>query len=150
LNYPINIFKFPILEVEMENQTSFDSERLRVLRMVEEGKVNATEGITLLEALGQGYKKPKLSSGQFGPAAGGPQWFRIRVTHIASGRTKATVNIPLALAEWGLQIGARFAPEVGDIDLAELSRLLNEKGTEGKIVDVVDEDDGEHVEIFIE
>jgi hypothetical protein len=88
--------------------------------------------------------------GRTGANPGGPQWFRVRVTNIATGRTRATVNIPLALAEWGLQIGARFAPEVADVDLAELSRLLNEKGTEGKIVDVLDEEDGEHVEIFIE
>jgi hypothetical protein len=51
--------------------------------------------------------------------------------------------------EWGIQIGAQFAPEVGNIDLEQLNEML-QSGVEGKIVDVVDEEDGEHVEIFIE
>lgn len=137
----------------MNTSSSSESERLRVLRMVEEGKINATEGITLLDALGQGQKSQKSQTPgnqSLAGQAGSPQWFRVRVTQLESGRTKATVNIPLALAEWGLAIGTRFAPEIGEIDLTELTRLLNEKGTEGKIVDVIDEEDGEHVEIFIE
>jgi hypothetical protein len=51
--------------------------------------------------------------------------------------------------EWGMQIGAQFAPEVGDLDFEELKAML-QSGVEGKVVDVIDEEDGEHVEIFIE
>jgi hypothetical protein len=38
---------------------------------------------------------------------------------------------------------------VKNFDLAKLQEML-QAGMEGKIVDVVDEVDGEHVEIFIE
>jgi hypothetical protein len=38
---------------------------------------------------------------------------------------------------------------VGSIDLGQLNEML-QSGVEGKIVDVLDEEDGEHVEIFIE
>jgi hypothetical protein len=55
----------------------------------------------------------------------------------------------LGLMEWGVQIGAQFAPEVGDLDIKQISEML-QSGVEGKIVDVIDEEDGEHVEIFIE
>lgn len=137
----------------MENSAAMENERLRILRMIEEGKVNAEEGSSLLEALTQGAKNQKTFGRGVGTSTGksdGPQWFRVRVTNMATGRNKATVNIPFALAEWGLQIGARFAPEIGEFNLAELNRILREQGTEGKIIDVVDEEDGEHVEIYIE
>jgi hypothetical protein len=48
-----------------------------------------------------------------------------------------------------LQIGAQYAPEVADLDFAQLKEMLK-SGVEGKVVDVIDEEDGEHVEIFIE
>jgi len=100
----------------------------------------------LLEAFGKSQKTRST------PKTGktGPEWFRIRVTQLETGRPKATVNIPLGLAEWGLRIGAKYAPEIGDVNLAELSQMLDAHGLDGKIIDVVDEDDGEHVEIFIE
>ncbi len=129
-------------------------ERMRILQMVQDGKIGAEEGARLLETLeagtpsstteatvGKGKSLPrKLLKGR---------WFRVRVTDTKNGRAKATVNIPLGLMEWGLKIGAQFAPEVGNIDLSELSEML-QQGEMGKIVDVVDEEDGEHVEIFIE
>jgi SHOCT-like domain len=137
------------MEAEMENTSTLESERLRVLRLVEEGKISASEGINLLDALQQGQKS-KNSSRSGVAGASSPRWFRVRVTNLETGRSKATVNIPIGLAEWGLRIGARFAPEVADFDLAELSKLLSEQGLEGKIIDVLDDEDGEHVEIFIE
>jgi hypothetical protein len=51
--------------------------------------------------------------------------------------------------DWGLKIGAQFAPEVSDVNLTQLGEALR-SGVEGKIIDVVDEEDGEHVEIFVE
>jgi hypothetical protein len=132
----------------MDNKTTnMDEERLRVLRMVEEGKLNAAEGINLLETLGQGQKSVKT---QAHANSGGPQWFRVKVTDLDTGRSKATVNIPLSLMDWGLRIGAKFAPEVADYNLNELTKILHEEGMNGKIIDVVDNEDGEHVEIFVE
>ena len=132
----------------MDNKTaSVEEERLRVLRMVEEGKLNASEGINLLETLAQGQKSAKA---QPRVSSGGPQWFRVRVTDLDTGRSKATVNIPLSLMDWGLRIGAKFAPEVADYNLNELTKILRQDGLDGKIIDVIDDEDGEHVEIFVE
>jgi hypothetical protein len=49
----------------------------------------------------------------------------------------------------GLRIGAQYAPELQGLDL---NKLISEvrSGASGKIIDVIDEEDGEHVEIFIE
>lgn len=133
--------------------SSQDDEKLHILRMVEEGKITASEGISLLEAWEHGRKpahganRPASGSGS---ASGGQRWLRVRVTDLYTGRSKATVNIPFGLLDWGLNIGAHFAPEMRDYDLQELSRVLSEEGVDGKIVDVVDDEGGEHVEIYVE
>ncbi len=121
-------------------------ERMKILTMIREGKITAEEGAKLLSALGES-QKPSRSPGT--RASGEPRWFRVRVTDLVSGKTKVSVNIPFGLMEWGLQIGAQFAPEVGNLDFEQLKEML-QSGVEGKIVDVIDEEDGEHVEIFIE
>ncbi len=121
-------------------------ERMKILQMIRDGKISAEEGAKLLSALGENKKTPRRPTLR---TAGGPRWFRVRVTDMTTGKTKTSVNIPLGLMEWGVQIGAQFAPEVGDFNWDQLSEMLQE-GVEGKIIDVVDEEDGEHVEIFIE
>ncbi len=126
-------------------------ERIRILKLVQEGKISAEEGADLLQALSEAdapAQEPAPRGGAVAKTLRG-RWFRVRVSDVKSGRPKASVNIPLGLMEWGLQIGAHFAPEVANIDLSELTEIL-QSGTPGKIVDVVDEEDGEHVEIFIE
>ncbi len=122
------------------------NERLQILQMIEDGKITAEQGANLLASLDAprpADRKPTPSKN------GGPTWFRVRVTDLTSGKAKASVNIPLGLMDWGLKIGAQFAPEVSDLNLTQLGEMLR-SGIEGKIIDVVDEEDGEHVEIFVE
>ena len=123
-------------------------ERMMILRMIEDGKVSAEEGAKLLASVGQEpAKQPKAMVATRKP--GGPQWFRVRVSDSQSGKMKAMVNLPIGLMDWGLKVGAQFAPEMEGLDLNELSEILR-SGADGKIVEVIDEEDGEHVEIFIE
>lgn len=124
-------------------------ERIRILKLIQEGKITADEGAKLLSALSSAEKPKKTRP--MPTASGGKQarWFRVRVTDLRSGKTKTSVNIPLGLMEWGLQIGAQYAPDLGGLDSEQLIEML-QSGAMGKIVDVIDEEDGEHVEIFIE
>ena len=122
-------------------------ERMRILKMIREGKISAEEGAKLLSALGESQKNARKPSTRV--SSGGARWFRVRVTDMTTGKTKTSVNIPLGLMEWGMQIGAQFAPDLKNFDMNQLREAL-QSGIEGKIVDVVDEEDGEHVEIFIE
>jgi hypothetical protein len=121
-------------------------ERMKILNMIREGKISAEEGAKLLAALGDSQKSSRSPATK---TQGEPRWFRVRVTDLINGKTKVSVNIPIGLMEWGMQIGAQFAPEVGDLDFEQLKEML-QSGVEGKVVDVIDEEDGEHVEIFIE
>ena len=76
-------------------------------------------------------------------------WLRVRVTDMVSGKTKVNVNLPLGLMDAGLRIGAQYAPELAGMDLTQLVSEVK-AGAAGKIIDVIDEEDREHVEIFIE
>ena len=123
-------------------------ERMLILRMIEDGKISAEEGAKLLTSLGQEpVKKPKAVVAQ--KKTGEAQWFKVRVSDSKTGKMKALVNLPIGLMDWGLRVGAQFAPEMDELDLGELSEILR-SGADGKIVEVIDEEDGEHVEIYIE
>jgi hypothetical protein len=120
---------------------------MKILKMIEEGKISADEGSKLLSALGDSRRglQSAVRSGSGTPA----RWLRIRVTDTRTGRSKASVQIPLALVDAGMKIGAHFAPEVEGVDMSNVMEALR-AGVTGKIIDVVDEEDGEHVEIYVE
>lgn len=118
-------------------------ERMKILKMIEEGKVSAEEAAKLLSALANANRP------MGGFTAGGAKWLRVRVTDVSSGRSKATVQIPISLMEAGMKIGAHFAPEIDGVNMDQLMDALR-LGTTGKIIDVMDDEDGEHVEIFVE
>jgi len=120
-------------------------ERMKILKMIEEGKLSAEEGTKLLAALNT--KRSSMSRTPGMPS--GAKWLRIRVTDTRTGRSKASVQIPLALVDAGLKIGAHFAPEVEGVDMTNVMEALR-SGVTGKIIDVTDEEDGEHVEIYVE
>ena len=125
-------------------------ERMKILKMIEEGKISADEGSKLLSALSGARKGMTAPSRPSGSGLGGSaRWLRIRVTDVRTGRSKASVQIPLALVDAGMKIGAHFAPEVEGVDMSNVMDALR-MGVTGKIIDVVDEEDGEHVEIYVE
>lgn len=123
-------------------------ERLKILKMIEDGKISAEEGAKLLAALSEGRRGgPGMPLPPRPP--GGPRWLRIRVTDMRSGRSKASVQIPLDLVDAGMKIGAHFAPEVNGVDMNNVMQAIR-TGMTGKIIDVMDDADGEHVEIYVE
>ncbi len=123
-------------------------ERMKILKMIREGKITAEEGAKLLAALKDSRKSNAGKAPT--PMAGGKRgWLRVRVTDTVTGKTKVNVNLPLGLMDAGLRIGAQYAPELQGMDLGQLANQVK-SGASGKIIDVVDEEDGEHVEIFVE
>lgn len=121
-------------------------ERMKILKMIEEEKITAEEGAKLLSLLGSGNAAPKRP---LRGRAGTPRTLRVRVTDVKTGRSKATVQIPLSLVDAGMKIGAHFAPEIQGVDMDSVIEAF-QSGMTGKIIDVIDDEDGEHVEIFIE
>jgi hypothetical protein len=126
-----------------DRRSVMSEERARILQMISQGKITAEEGVRLLNALREASPAPSS------PAAGAARWFRVRVTDMATGRVKVNVNLPLSLVKAGMKMGARFSPEMDELNWKELAAAIQE-GASGKIVDVEDQDDGEKVEVYVE
>ena len=77
------------------------------------------------------------------------RWFRVRVTDLTTGKKKVNIKIPMSLVNFGMKMGARFAPTVEEEDMIAVRKAIKD-GVRGKILDAEDEEDGERVEIFIE
>lgn len=118
-------------------------ERAKILKMIESGKITAEEGSRLLAALMKAQSQKQDISHEKA------KWLRVRVSEIDTGKTTVNVNLPIGLVDVGLRMGARFAPDVEGIELEELSDALR-SGMTGKIVDIVDEEEGQRVEIYFE
>lgn len=121
-----------------------NEERLRILKMVEAGKITADDAAKLLSALEEvGSRDQPESAGQ------PPKWFRVRVSDKRTGRAKVNVNIPMGLVHVGMRMGAKFAPDIAGIDVEEIVQAIKQ-GASGKIIEVDDEEEDEHVEIYVE
>jgi hypothetical protein len=119
-------------------------ERMKILKMIEEGKITAEEGTRLLSAVAKQDKRAP------GPTEDRPRWLRVRVLDLHTGKESVRVNLPLSLVNVGMRMGARFIPDTEqDLVMEDLAEAI-EQGMVGKIVDVVDEEEGQRVEIFVE
>ncbi|MHB0858961.1 MAG: SHOCT-like domain-containing protein [Anaerolineae bacterium] len=119
-------------------------ERLQILKMIESGRISAAEGARLLEAIdAAGGREQAESDGA------PPRWFRVRVTDLRSGKNKVNINIPLGLVKVGMNMGAKFAPDMAGIHIEEVMQAVK-SGVHGKIIDVEDAEGGERVEIYAE
>ncbi len=131
-------------------------ERMRILTMIQEGKITAEEGAKLIEALDVITEKPKaphspLSADTFSTPVSGkkPHYLHVVVSDTDSGKTRVNVRLPVSLISSGMRLGAKFAPEIEGLDEDTLNQWLN-SGEVGQIVDVFDEEDGEHVQVYLE
>ncbi len=73
----------------------------------------------------------------------------MRVTDTDTNKARVNVTLPIGLINVAMKTGSKFAPEIDGIDINEIMAAI-EEGAMGKIIDVVDEVDGEHVEVFID
>jgi hypothetical protein len=122
-----------------------DQEMQRVLEMLQAGQITPEQAAKLLEALDTGAVRQS--------PPGRKRTLRINVTDTRSGRTRVNVNIPLGLVEiaskLGLTLGVKRAPELADVNFDEIMSAIN-SGAEGKIVDIEDDDDSQHVVVTVD
>lgn len=126
-----------------------NEERMKVMKLVQDGKISPEEGMELLDMLESKSQAGKTDQvGEQGPK---PQakWMRVRVTDLNNGRQSVNIRLPLGLVNAGVKLGAKFTPEMEGIDLAEVLKAAREGGM-GNIVEVEDDTDHERVEIFLE
>lgn len=123
-------------------------EKKIILEMLKDGKISVEEADQLLEkanpgeSLGDFSKSKKPNSKKF---------LRVRVTE--EDKVKANVNIPIALAEVGLNLIPKSKLKVDgkQINMDQILKLI-EEGTEGELINIDAEDDGKNykVNVFID
>jgi len=124
-------------------------EKIRILKMIEEGKITSAEGEKLLSAIDE--KSTKIEKQKID---GAPKWLKIRVFEVdeKGKKTKVNINVPIAIVETGLKIGKGFDENLDSalngVDFNDIMEMIR-NGAEGKIVDI-ETDEGETVEIYIE
>lgn len=136
------------------------SERLKVLEMIQEGKITAAEGMDLLKAIEESESEDNSVGLTFAN-----RFLRVRVE--GDKTPKVNVNIPMNLIKSVTKLAnvvMAFIPAVakGEIDkrAINLEQLLNELiqelehgGSDGKLVDIDVDDPREgkiKVEIFVD
>jgi len=129
-----------------------NEEKMKILSMLQDGIINAEQAAQLLDALSYASPDSKSQSNdkfesQSQKKTG--KFFRVRVTDTDTGKTRVNVRLPVGLVGAGLKMGMKLSPEIDGLDQDFLKKFL-ETGDIGKIVDVFDDEDGEHVEVYIE
>lgn len=129
-------------------------EKLRVLELVQEGKVSAVQGLELLQAMESGEQEK--------PAGNSDRVFRVKVD---GDKTKVNVNIPMRLvrvASKFVGLGMNFIPpearsemdkrgiDLSEIDFKELVDLIDQGLVDGKLVDIeVDDPKEGHMTVAV-
>ncbi|MBC7320166.1 hypothetical protein H5T89_05945 [bacterium] len=121
-------------------------EELKILKMIEEGKITAEEGAKLLDAI------KDETTRDTGRVLG--KRVKISVINKEAGRKEVDISVPLPLAKaflkFGLTSGIAFGGfklEESGIDVNELQKMIDE-GLEGTLIQV--DDEREKVEIKVE
>jgi hypothetical protein len=123
-------------------------EKLKIIQMLKDKEISTVEAAELLKAMdssdsGKSGEQPHTKEIKRG------KWMRVRVTDIGTGKIKVNLKLPIGILKTGLKLGAQFSPKLREMDPAKLLEAIQEGGP-GKIVDVNEPDDNEHVEIIID
>ena len=126
-------------------------ERMRILKLVQDGKISPQDGVRLIEALAERPEDATAPVQQPEGAKPGNarRFLHVCVTDTRSGKTRGNVRLPVNLLHAGIQMGAQFNAGVKGLDSQAIIEAIN-SGETGKIVDVFHSEGEEHVEVFIE
>lgn len=127
---------------------TISEERMRILQMIQEGMITAEDGIRLLDSIEQSEKQG-VSPDSDTESNRTARFFRVVVTDTQTEKIRVNVRLPISVINAGFKMGARFAPEVQGLNSADMMEHIR-SGVVGKIIDVYDDKDGEHVEVFLE
>jgi hypothetical protein len=87
-----------------------------------------------------------------GPQVNGerPRWLKIRVRDLDTGHNRVNVSLPVGIVSFGLGIARRFGAEFDDqYNVDEIWKMVKE-GERGVLVDVEDEEDNKHIQIYLD
>jgi len=127
------------------------NEKLQILKMLEEGKINAKEASELLEAIEPTkLEKDAISiSDEYKK-----KYLKIRVYDNKENKSSVSVNLPISLVKTGVKLAMKFNPELSHTGLSEnnfkdiLSAINSE--IEGEIINITTDNGKQNVKVYIE
>ena len=128
-----------------------NEERMRILSLLEEGKISAAEAARLLDAVREAPGTPARSGG-----GGGSGRVHVQVTDSATGATRVHLTLPAALARFAARLAGKeeVAAELAGagISAADLERVQEAiaAGTVGTVLEVADGDRGYRIDLWID
>lgn len=143
-----------------------NEERRIILEMLRDGAVTVEEAERLMEALTASGASPEGAPDSLAVSNAGITPKRILVRVIENGKTKVNVKIPFSLVRTGLKLGQTFgalgakysadysaeAELLKNIDIDEVLGSLSdgEIALPYTMVDVEDDEKGQHVQVIME
>ncbi len=116
------------------------SEKLAILKSVQEGKLIPEEALRLMEAEDQVPTQEELP---------GARWFIVRITELDTGKERISIRLPIDLVSVGARLGARYVPDGARFDLEHVLEQAR-AGHLGRVFDATDDAEREYIEIFVE
>ncbi len=126
---------------------NISEERMQILKMIQDGKITAQEGLELMNALDQSpVEESPVNTSR-------AKWLKVRVMTM-DNKVKSKINLPISLVDIGLRMGAAYAPQMKEsgLDKIDIKAVMEavKNGAEGKIVEVEDDEKQERIEIYVE
>jgi DUF4097 and DUF4098 domain-containing protein YvlB len=124
-----------------------EEERMRILKMIETGKISAEEGLKLLEALDAGQEEKQSQ-----PESGFGKILNIKISDSTTGEVKVNLKVPLGIAH----IIKSLIPETEMHKLEERGINLDllfqniDAGASGRLLEVEDTERNQLIQINIE
>src|SRR5699024_8696811 len=122
-------------------------EMIRIIQMVEEGKISSEEASELISALKEDDDTNSSEKNYMG------KHVKIRIG--SANKEKVRVNIPIRYVKWILKTGYGIASSIIEAKLYIKDNGVNlvikeiDNGVEGKIIDL-DREEGESIAVYIE
>lgn len=136
----------PIVDQELNMVTS--EERMKVLKMIEDGRISVEDGAKLMSAL-EDRQPAGRRPVSHGSGLRDPRMLHVRVTDSYGSRKKVNVVLPLSLVDAGLSIASNFIEGTTNEHAVALAEAIR-AGKTGMVIDYLDDSGGEHVQVFIE
>jgi len=137
---------FALLQRRVERSTwAAIDERLKILQMLEEGKVSAEGAATLLQAL---EGRHWATTAALGPSRE-RRHLHLRISDLTSGTTKADMVLPMGLVNIVLYMGGRLAADLEGFDQQQLGELIAISAA-SKSVETMSTEENKQVEIYVE
>ena len=85
---------------------SSSNERLQVLKLIEEGKISASEAVSMLDAASNLANDPGQSTDVSSEPA---RYVHILVTDLDTGKARVNIRMPINLVNTGIKMGAHLS-----------------------------------------